>query len=77
MSDSLIFSRSLYAEDAVRAAADAYGNLAKFEVVAHDADIELRVSDIDAEFGPGLLDEIANHALYETVQHVRSREDAR
>lgn len=77
MTDSLIFSRSLYAEDAVRAAADAYANLARLEVVGHASDIELRVSDIDAEFGPSLLDEIANHALYETVQQVRTRGDAR
>ena len=77
MRDSWSGARALYAEDAVRAAADAYANLAKLEVVAHAADLELRVSDIDAEFGPSLLDEIANHALYETVQHVRSREDAR
>ena len=67
MSSSIVFARSLYSVDAVRAAAEAYAGLARVEVVLHEDEIELRATELDAELGRDLLDELANHALFETV----------
>jgi hypothetical protein len=72
VADRILFARSLYAEEAVEAAAEAYRELASFAIVPHAAEIELQVSDIDPEFGARLLDEVSNHVLYETVQRARS-----
>lgn len=72
MAERILFARSLYAEEAVEAAAEAYRELASFAIVPHASEIELQVSDIDPEFGARLLDEVSNHVLYETVQRARA-----
>jgi hypothetical protein len=72
VAERILFARSLYAEEAVEAAAAAYRELASFAIVPHAAEIELQVSDIDPEFGARLLDEVSNHVLYETVQRARA-----
>jgi hypothetical protein len=61
----LIFSRSLYTEDAVRAAAAAYAEVCPIA-------IETRNDDVIARFpadgvDPSIVDSFANHALFETI----------
>jgi len=66
MSESLAFPRSLYEPDAIRAAVEAFADLARFEVEDHGVDIVVRISEPDADV-PHLGDEFSNYALVETV----------
>ena len=66
MSDAITFARSLYEPDAVRAAVDAFADLAKLEIESTEHDIVVRIADADPEVGH-LSDELANYALVETV----------
>ncbi len=71
MAETLRFSRSLYAPDAVEAAAQAFAHLAKITVTRHEAETELVMSEPDPELSDVLLDEIANHALFQTITRRR------
>ena len=71
MLERVSFARSLYAPEAVEAAARAFGDLAKFEVVAHDDSIELAVSDADPDVADVLIDELSNWVLAETIARSR------
>lgn len=76
MSRVLSFSRSLYREDALLATVDAYQALARLELTSRSSNFELTVSDVDPEFADSIYDEVANHALYETVQRARGEAEA-
>ena len=71
MAEKVSFSRSLYAPEAVDAAAQAYSELAKISVLHHESETEIEVSDPDPEVADVLLDEIANHVLYQTIARHR------
>ena len=71
MAEQVLFSRSLYAAEAVRAAADAYAELATFEIEILEADIQLTIRDPDEDVASILVDELCNHVLHETI--VRKR----
>jgi hypothetical protein len=67
VSEALTFSRSLYEPDAVRAAVDAFAELARFEVDEQANEVFVRISEPDMEVAHCLADELANYALVETV----------
>ena len=67
MALELRFGRSLYAPDAVRAAAEAFRHLGKIEVTCRESETELVLTDPDPELADVLLDEIANYALARTI----------
>jgi hypothetical protein len=69
---TLAFSKSLYSAEAVRSAMDAYRDLAAFDLAPGVAALDLTVSLPDGEPTDELLDEFANHVLYETVRLFRS-----
>jgi hypothetical protein len=71
VADEIRFSRSLYLPEAVEAAAEAYGQVAKVVVSAHDDEIVATI-DADERYGDRSLDAFANHVLFESI--VRSRE---
>jgi len=63
----LTFHRSLYSVPAVRAAAEAYAELASsIDVVEHEVEVVVTITDPDPDL-PELVDAFANHALFETI----------
>lgn len=71
MFERVLFARSLYVPEAVEAAARAFADLAKLEVIARDDSIELTVSDADPDVADVLLDELSNYVLAETIARSR------
>ena len=71
MADRVVFSRALYLPEAVRAAAQAYGELATFAVDVSDDDVTVDISEPDPEVASVLVDEFCNHVLHETVVRLR------
>jgi hypothetical protein len=71
MADRLVFSRALYLPEAVRAAVDAYGELATFAVDVRDDDVAVDISEPDPEVASVLVDEFSNHVLHETIVRLR------
>ncbi len=71
MAERVLFARSLYALEAVEAAAKAFEHLAKLSVKVEGNDIELSVSDPDPDVADVLTDELCNHALAGTVIRTR------
>ncbi len=63
---SIIFHRSLYAPEAVQAAAAAYADLARIVLHAHDNDVVAEIDGVD-ERVPDVVDAFCNHALYESI----------
>lgn len=74
----LRFHRSLYATDAVRAAAARFGNLAA-EIAVDEADADVRVTlrGVPERLRARIGDELANHALFETIVARRRGEGGR
>jgi hypothetical protein len=64
---NLSFSRSLYTNEAVEAAAQAYAGVAKIEVHAEGSDVLATIEPLDADAPPDLADAFANHVLFETI----------
>jgi hypothetical protein len=62
-----MFSRSLYASEAVESAVETYADLAKLGMTMHDDVIELSIEDPDPDVADVLADELANHVLAETI----------
>jgi hypothetical protein len=62
---------SLYDPEAVKSAAEAYGELAKIVVTVEEDRIEVAFDECDPEV-PDLVDEFCNHALHETVIRART-----
>lgn len=73
MAERVLFSRSLYAPEAVEASAQAFAHLAKLQVTIHDDAVELTMSEPDPELADVLLDEIANHVLAGTIARGRKQ----
>jgi hypothetical protein len=71
MAEAMTFARSLYSPEAVRAAAEAFAELAKIEVTVAEDEIQLAVSEPDPDVADVLEDELANFALAETVVRAR------
>lgn len=71
MSEELHFSSYLYAEPAVRKAADAYRELAKIQVDLAGEEIIVTLDGFDGD-GVELRDHFANQAIFETVTLARS-----
>jgi hypothetical protein len=69
--ERLVFSRSLYAAEAVQAAVAAYEELASFELQISAEAIEVTIREPDESVADVLVDEFCNHALHETI--VRQR----
>jgi hypothetical protein len=74
---ALVFGlhRSLYAAEAVQAAAAAYAELARIEIQDADHEFTVAMDDIDADYAgheEELADSFANHALFETIQRHRA-----
>lgn len=67
LASRVLFSRSLYAAEAVRAAVDAYAKLATFEIQLLDDDVEVTISDPDEAVASVLVDEFCNHVLHESI----------
>lgn len=64
----LRFHRSLYAADAVRAAAARFGSLAaEIAVDEVDADVKVVLRGVPERLRARIGDELANHALFETI----------
>ena len=74
MAETLSFSRSLYAPEAVDEAVAAYARLARFEVALAEHEIRVTVADPRAEVAAQLVDAFSNHVLFATI--VRSRSAA-
>jgi len=71
MTETLDFSRSLYLPAAVQAAVDAYHELATLTLSSHDGGTLVTIDDPDPELADILADELANHALHETIVRTR------
>ncbi|MBW2459214.1 MAG: hypothetical protein JRI68_32250 [Deltaproteobacteria bacterium] len=67
MAERIVFARSLYAPEAVRAAAQAYADLCTIELSVLTDSIEVTFSDPDESVADVLVDEFCNHALHETI----------
>lgn len=63
----LRFHRSLYPSDAVRRAAERFGGVAEVRVEETDADTLVHLDGVPERVRDRLPDELANHALYETI----------
>lgn len=74
MAETINFSTSIYRNDAVEAAAQAYGHLAKIRVEANEGNVVLHIEDIDERVSDRLVDALCNHALYETVARTRAED---
>ena len=72
MPDPLLFSLSLYREDAVHAAAQAYAGLASFEIEVVDSSIAVRLSGIRPGHEEELVGSFCNHVLFETILRERA-----
>lgn len=71
MAERVLFCRALYLPEAVRAAVEAYGELAAFAVEVRDDDVAVDISDPDADVASVLVDEFCNHVLHETIVRLR------
>jgi len=63
---SVSFHKSLYAPEAVQAAASAYADLAKIVLQDHDHETLAQIDGVD-ERVPDVIDAFCNHALYESI----------
>lgn len=68
---ALRFHRSIYGIEAVRRAAGRFAELAEIGVVENDVDVLVAVNPVRPELGERLLDELANHALFEATRDRR------
>lgn len=75
MSERIEFSRSLYSPEAVRAAVDAYSQLASFEVQVLDDEIAVELENPVAKVADIIVDEFCNHVLFETINASRTVND--
>ena len=71
MAERLRFDRGLYASEAVRDAAEAFGHLGRLTLHELDDAVVLELCEPDPRFADVLGDEIANHALFETIRRSR------
>jgi len=68
----LRFHRSLYAPEAVARAAERFGGLVgAITVDTHPHDVTVTLVDIPERLAGRLPDELANHALFETILAAR------
>ncbi len=72
MVKTILFSRSLYREDALLAAAQAYAGFAEISVKPHENDCEVVISVEDPSHFQQILDHFSNHALFETILRHRN-----
>lgn len=69
--ERIVFARSLYAVEAVEAAAKTFEHLAKLEVSVESDVVAISMTEPDPDVADVLLDELANHALVATVIRTR------
>ncbi|MBM4392127.1 MAG: hypothetical protein FJ090_13480 [Deltaproteobacteria bacterium] len=67
MPEALRFHKSLYSEAAIRSAAVRFAQLGQLEVIEAEADWLVAVSPVRESIRERLGDELANHALFETI----------
>jgi hypothetical protein len=67
----LRFHRSIYGTDAVRRAAERFAHLGDISVAETETDVLVTVVPTRPELKARLLDELANHALFETTKERR------
>jgi hypothetical protein len=71
MAERVAFDRSLYLPEAVDAAVEAYGDLAKIEVTASDDALVAVIDEVAEEDSRTVLHAFCNHVLYETITRRR------
>jgi hypothetical protein len=71
MAERIVFDRSLYLPEAVAAAADAYGELARIEVSSADDAVAVVISEVVDHEESVLARAFANHVLHETISRLR------
>jgi hypothetical protein len=71
MAERIAFDRSLYSPEAVEAAAEAYGELAKIEVTSSDGALVAVLDGIDVEDARTVVHAFCNHVLHETIARRR------
>ena len=71
MAERVAFDCSLYSTEAVEAAAEAYGELAKIEVTPSAEAVVVTLDDIADEDAQMIVHAFCNHALYETIARRR------
>ena len=69
----LRFHRSLYAPEAVQAAARAFEQLASVTVEQNEHDTLVGLADLHPHFGDRLVDEFSNYVLRASVQAWRGQ----
>jgi len=67
MAERIVFDRSLYLPEAVTAAATAYSEHARIEVVASDNETVAEIGDTGEYDGATIARAFANHVLHETI----------
>ncbi len=71
MAERITFALSLYAPEAIEAAASAYADFAKVEVEKSDREVVVVIDEV-AEHDPQLLAHaFSNHVLHETITRRR------
>ena len=68
---SVSFHRSLYAPEAVEAAAKADAALATITLEVHDHEVLARIENVDARV-PDVVDAFCNHALFESIARLNA-----
>ena len=71
MAERIVFDRSLYLPEAVDAAAEAYGELARIEVSAAGDAVAVVISDVVDHEEAVVARAFANHVLHETITRLR------
>ena len=72
MAEKVIFDDYLYDQEAVEAAAEAYGHLVDINVERDGEQMTVTLDNIPEEHAGVLKDAFCNHALYETIVRFRS-----
>lgn len=76
MNKTLLFSLSLYREDAVQAAVDAYSQLADFRIERLDSACRVEINCRNKQIMLQLKDAFCNHVLFETIIRHRNSSGA-
>jgi len=75
MAETISFARSLYHPQAIRAAAEAFAELASITVEAGDDETAVQIAEPDPDVADVIVDEFCNYALSETIVLLRATGD--
>lgn len=71
MAEQVAFDRSLYLPEAVEAAAEAYGEVAKIKVTSSDDAVVAVIDEVAEEDLRAVVHTFCNHVLHETIARRR------